>query len=177
MSAAAAAALDRKELAEAHLGLVEPIARRLALTLPRSFSLEDLIAAGRVGLWDAARRYEPAKHGGAPFSSYARPRIRGAIVDSVRRAAWLEANRPALDDSEEPATLTITEAGVDRETLGFRVAAAIRALPELQRRVLLLHYDDGLRFRAIGSTIGKGHSRASKLHMEAIRSLRRRLIS
>jgi RNA polymerase sigma factor (sigma-70 family) len=176
-AAAAAVALDPKELAEAHLHLIAPIARRLARTLPRSFALEDLIGAGRVGLVDAARRYRPEKHGGAPFSAFARPRIRGAILDSVRRASFIEATRPALEDSPEPAELSLTEAWVDREALGFRVAAAIRALPELQRRVLLLHYDEGLRLRAIGGAIGKGRSRASKLHMEALRSLRRRLTS
>jgi RNA polymerase sigma factor for flagellar operon FliA len=177
LSAAAAPAVDHNGLVEAHLSLVEPIARRLARTLPRSFALEDLIAAGRVGLVEAARRYSPAAHGGAPFSSFARPRIRGAILDSVRRAAFIEATRPGLADSPEPAAATITEAGVDRDFLGVRVAAAIRALPALQRRVLLMYYDDGLRLRAVGSAIGKGHSRASKLHMEAIRSLRRRLDS
>jgi RNA polymerase sigma factor for flagellar operon FliA len=177
LSAAAAAAFDPNELAEAHLHLIEPIARRLAATLPASFALEDLIGAGRVGLVEAARRYRPQDHGGAPFSAWARVKIRGAMLDSIRRAAWLEAKRPALEDSREPAALTITEAAVDREFLGLRVAAAIKSLPELQRRVLLLYYDEGLRLRAIGQTIGKGRSRASKLHMEAIRSLRRRLSS
>lgn len=126
---------------------------------------------------EAARRYSPAEHGGAPFSAYARPRIRGAILDSVRRGAFREAHRASIEDSPEPAALTVTEAAVDRDALGMRVAAAIRTLPALQRRVLLMHYEDGLRLRAAGATVGVGKSRASQIHRAALRSLRRRLSS
>ena len=176
-AAAAALALDRNGLVEAHITLIEPIARRVYRTLPRTFSLEDLISAGRVGLVEAARRYRPESHGGAPFSAFARPRIHGAIIDSIRRAAFIEATRPGLADSPEPAELTITEAAFDRDALGSRVAAAIRGLPDRQRAVLLLHYEDGLRLRAIAAQYGVGKSRASQIHMSAIRALRRRLTS
>jgi RNA polymerase sigma factor (sigma-70 family) len=177
LGAAVAAALDRNGLVVAHLHLIEPIARRIWLTLPRAFLLEDLVGAGRLGLLEAARRYAPADHGGAPFSAYARPRIRGSILDSVRRGAFREAHRASIEDSAEPAALMLTEAAVDRDALGLRVAAALRALPDLQRRVLLLHYEDGLRLRAVGSAFGVGKSRASQIHMSALRALRRRLSS
>lgn len=175
-AAAAALALDHNGLVEAHLHLIEPIARRIWLTLPRAFLFEDLIGAGRVGLLEAARRYAPESHGGAPFSAYARPRIRGAILDSVRRGAFREAHRASLEDSPEVASAA-AESALDRDLLGVRVAAAIRTLPALQRRVLLMHYEDGLRLRAAGSAVGVGKSRASQIHRAALRSLRRRLSS
>jgi len=175
---AGTAARRRNELVEAHLSLIEPIARRLRRTLPRTFSIEDLVGAGRIGLLEAARRYRPEDHGGTPFSAYARRRIRGAMLDSVRRGAFVEATRPALEDTPEPAgPATVTEADVDRDALALRVAAAIRALPARQQSVLLMHYEDGLRLRAIGAQYGVGKSRASQIHMAAIRSLRRRLCS
>lgn len=175
MGAAAAAALDPNGLVEAHLDLIEPIARRLSKTLPRSFSLEDLISAGRLGLVEAARKYRPEAFGGAPFSAYARPRIRGAIINSARRAAWREAKRPSIEDSQEPVSHAFTEApaAVDRAELERRIAAALRSLPAVQRRVVLLHYDDGLRLCSIG---GLGKTSARNVHRAAILSLRRRLL-
>lgn len=178
MGAAPAAALDRAELVEAHLFLIEPIARRLLRSIPRSFALEDLIGSGRLGLVEAAGSYRPELHGGAPFSAYARPRIRGAILDSVKRGAFREAKRPALEDGPEPACYAFTTgaaAGVDRAELELRIGAALRALPALQRGVVLSHYEDGLRLRAIGAQFGVGKSRASQIHRAAILSLRRRL--
>ena len=52
-----------------------------------------------MGLINAASRYSPQTHGGTPFSAFARPRIHGAIVDSVRRRAWLENTANPLDDA------------------------------------------------------------------------------
>lgn len=146
-------------------------------SLPRSFSLDDLIGAGRVGLVQAAATFRPGR---APFSAYARPRIRGAILDSVKRAAFREAKRPFVADVAEPASHTFVSeaaAGVDRAALELRIAAALRALPDVERAVVLLHYEDGLRMRAIGAQYGVGKSRASQIHRAAIRSLRRRLTS
>lgn len=180
MGAAPAAALNRSELVEAHLHLIEPIARRLLRSVPRSIALEDLVGAGRLGLVEAARSYRPAEHGGAPFSAFARPRIRGAMIDSIKRAAYREAKRPSVEDTPEPVSDAFTReaaAGVDRAALELRIAAALRALPALQRRVVLAHYEDGLRMRAIGAEYGVGKSRASQIHRAAIRSLRRRLTS
>lgn len=149
-------------------------------SVPRAIAREDLIGAGRLGLVEAARSYRPELHGGAPFSAFARPRIRGAILDSVKRAAYREAKRPSVADVAEPASYTFTAeaaAGVDRASLELRIAAAIRALPLMQRRVLLLYYDDGLRMRAIDAQVGVAKSSASRIHRAAILSLRRRLTS
>ncbi len=92
---------DRNHLVESHLALVPPIARRVKKRLPPSFDLDDLISEGQIGLVHAATRYQPQSHNGTPFSAYARPRIHGAIVDSVRRRAWLENTGNPLEDAPE----------------------------------------------------------------------------
>lgn len=128
---------------------------------------------------EAAGSYRPEAFGGAPFSAYARPRIRGAIWDSVKRAPYREAKRLHLEDTREPASYAFTAeaaAAVDRAELGLRISAALRALPEIQRRVVLLHYEEGLRMRAIAAEYGVTKSGASKIHRAAIRVLRRRLL-
>lgn len=97
--------MERDCLIESHLKLVPPIARRVKKKLPPSFDLDDLIGEGYIGLMHAAERYRPLTHGGTPFSAYARPRIRGAIVDSVRRKCWQENTHNPLDDAPEPAVV------------------------------------------------------------------------
>src|ERR1700685_3975768 len=70
----------RDKLVVENMALVPPIALRLKLTLRPAFEMADLIAEGNVGLIRAATRYRPQKYGGAPFSAFARPRIRGAML-------------------------------------------------------------------------------------------------
>lgn len=75
----------RDELIESHLDLVPQIARSIAGSLPATIELDDLIGAGNVGLLKAATNYNPKLHNNTPFSAYARPVIRGAILDSTLR--------------------------------------------------------------------------------------------
>ncbi len=69
-----------------NLPLVRYIAARIASTIPASVELDDLIQTGTLGLIDAVRRYDASK--GIPFPAYARYRIRGAILDSLRSLDW-----------------------------------------------------------------------------------------
>jgi RNA polymerase sigma factor for flagellar operon FliA len=69
------------------LDLVDVIAMQLRRTLGSHTEYEELVASGREGLLDAARRYDPTR--GVPFRLYANYRVRGAMVDGVRRAAPL----------------------------------------------------------------------------------------
>jgi RNA polymerase sigma factor FliA len=71
----------------AELELVEIIARQLRRLLGPSTSHDDLLASGREGLLDAARRFDPERN--ATFRSYANHRVRGAMLDGIRRAAPL----------------------------------------------------------------------------------------
>ncbi|MGH9661797.1 MAG: sigma-70 family RNA polymerase sigma factor [Bryobacteraceae bacterium] len=69
-----------------HLPLVKAIAVRVHENLPVHVDLDDLIHAGVMGLFDAATKYNPDKK--VVFHSYAKHRIKGAILDSLRQLDW-----------------------------------------------------------------------------------------
>lgn len=69
-----------------YLPLVRTAVARLAMNLPSHVSFEDLHSAGLVGLLQAVRNYEPTA--GCSFETYARLRVRGAILDELRRMDW-----------------------------------------------------------------------------------------
>lgn len=73
----------RERLIERHLPLVRYFARRLASSLGDSVDRDELVSAGMVGLVDAVDAYEPER--GCRFSTFAAPRIRGAMLDELRR--------------------------------------------------------------------------------------------
>jgi RNA polymerase sigma factor for flagellar operon FliA len=74
---------QRDELILGHLGLVRHILGRLAAKLPHGIDLENLEAAGTLGLVEAANRFQPER--GIHFKTFAYTRIRGAIYDEMRR--------------------------------------------------------------------------------------------
>src|SRR5258707_15645801 len=69
-----------------HLPLVKAIAIRVHENLPVHVDLDDLVHAGVLGLFDAASKFDPEKQ--VAFSSYAKHRIKGAILDSLRQLDW-----------------------------------------------------------------------------------------
>jgi len=69
-----------------HLPLVKAIAVRVHENLPVHVDLDDLIHAGILGLFDAASKYDAEKK--VVFHSYAKHRIKGAILDSLRQLDW-----------------------------------------------------------------------------------------
>jgi RNA polymerase sigma factor FliA len=77
---------EREQLLTEQLPQVRYIARRIHERLPRHVLLEDLVHAGVVGLIDALHKFDPGKH--VQFGSYAKFRIRGAILDSLREMDW-----------------------------------------------------------------------------------------
>ena len=77
---------DREELITRHAPLVKRIAYHLISRLPPSVQVEDLIQSGMVGLLEAARNYDPSQ--GASFETYAGIRIRGAMLDDIRKTDW-----------------------------------------------------------------------------------------
>ncbi len=74
------------ELVKAHTPLVKRIAHHLLGRLPTSVMADDMIQAGMLGLLDAAQRYNTRQ--GASFETYATLRIRGAMIDELRRNDW-----------------------------------------------------------------------------------------
>lgn len=79
-------AAERERLLLEHLPHVRYIARRIHERLPQQVLLEDLVQAGVVGLIDALHKYDPTRN--AQLATYARFRIRGAILDSLRALDW-----------------------------------------------------------------------------------------
>lgn len=94
----------QQERVAASLPFVESLARRMASTMPHSIDLGDLVQDGVLGLMDAAHRFDEDR--GIKFETFAERRVRGAMIDALRRDAWprgvrrvrreLEAAREAL---------------------------------------------------------------------------------
>ena len=75
------------QLIEDYAPLVKRIGHHLKGRLPASVQLDDLIQSGMIGLIEAAKKYEPSK--GASFETYAGIRIRGAMLDEIRKGDWV----------------------------------------------------------------------------------------
>lgn len=77
------AALNRDQLIESHLPLVDFLAERMVSQVPYYMSRDDIVSAATLGLINAAQRFDSAR--GVLFKTYAERRIRGAIIDEARR--------------------------------------------------------------------------------------------
>jgi RNA polymerase sigma factor FliA len=128
-STSAKASVDKSARVESGLPFVEALARRMAATMPHSIDLSDLVQDGVIGLIDAAHRFDDSR--GIKFETFAERRIRGAMIDALRKDAWprgvrrvrreLEAAREKLRASlgHEPSLADLAEAiGSDEKRLG-----------------------------------------------------------
>src|SRR6188472_2212769 len=70
----------------ASIPFVEQLARRVAATMPHSIDIGDLVQDGVLGLIDAANRFDESR--GIKFETFAERRIRGAMIDALRKDAW-----------------------------------------------------------------------------------------
>ncbi len=77
---------SQKQRVVAGLPFVEALARRMAGSMPHSIDLGDLVQDGVIGLIDAAHRFDEGR--GIKFETFAERRIRGAMIDALRRDAW-----------------------------------------------------------------------------------------
>ncbi len=113
----------------ASLTFVESVARRLASSMPHTIDLGDLVQDGMVGLIDAAHRFDQAR--GIKFETFAERRVRGAMIDALRKEAWprgvrrqrreLEAAREAFrrETGGEPSLADLAaRVGTDEARLG-----------------------------------------------------------
>lgn len=222
----------RDRLVMEHVPLVKMLAQRLAQRLPAHVDVSDLVSIGVVGLIDAARRYKPSV--GVPFDAFARRRVQGAMLDSLRELDWaprslrrvrrdvdaaIAAARRRLGREPEEheiademsmslgeyhamlAQLRSLEVGavrsldvptedgsslleicvdpsegvsaqLERKELRAHLARAIEQLPERERHVLALYYEEELTLAEIGQVIGVCESRVSQLRSLAISRLR-----
>jgi RNA polymerase sigma factor for flagellar operon FliA len=121
---------ERNELAMRELPQVYYVAARMSEKLPRHVDLEDLVQAGVIGLLEACRTYDPEKD--AQFSTFAKFRIRGAILDSLRKLDW--GSRSMRRKAREIGAATSTlEAKLGRQPSVEEVATEMQmSLPDLQ---------------------------------------------
>ncbi|OUR60310.1 RNA polymerase sigma factor FliA [Colwellia sp. 39_35_sub15_T18] len=78
--------IDKAVLLEQHTVLVKRIAYHLLARLPASVIVDDLIQSGMIGLFEAANNFDNSK--GASFETFAGIRIRGSMLDEIRRGDW-----------------------------------------------------------------------------------------
>lgn len=225
---------DQEIRVEDYAYLVKRIAHHMMARMPSCVQIEDLIQAGMLGLLEAAQKYDGSK--GASFETYSGIRIRGAIVDEMRRGDWaprsvhrnsrrvaqaissVEARngRDARDfeiaeemglsldeyyamarDSASTRLFSYEETYENDESRfdeyepsdGFRgpseqvhrnalytdLVAAIGKLPERERLVLSLYYEQEMNLKEIGLVLGVSESRVSQIHSQAALRLKARM--
>lgn len=180
---------------QAYMPLVRQVVARFLRKLPPNVLRDDLIAAGTFGLIDSLRKNGVDR--GPTFEWYARIRIRGAILDELRAQDWLtrrarsrvtasavegqsgravvvgfddltDAGRQSLQDQSTPSPLDIVEGNAERAVL----VEAIGRLLEREQLIVILHYFQGVQFKAIAAQLGVSEPRVSQLHSRAMSKLR-----
>src|SRR5437870_9787931 len=174
----------------AHLGFARAVASRAIDPRCRGADREDLIADGVLGLVQAARRYRGDR--GASFGAYAARRVRGQVLDALRerdpltrtaRREFRSAQRIAEDLPPPYVEVSLERVGdlpdkhrehqpAPRDERWTRVARALRELPALERRVLVLSYGRGLTLREIGREVGLSESGVCRVRARALRRVR-----
>ena len=221
--------VSQDELVERHASLVKRIAYHLISRLPSCVQVEDLIQSGMIGLLEAARNYDATQ--GASFETYAGIRIRGSMLDEIRKGDWTprslhrkvreisqamrqieaEMGRDARDNEvAERLDMTLDEyhqilqdasshqivsfedipsgdanivdgfsarisgplENLQENNLREILARAIAALPERERLVMSLYYDEELNLRETGEVLGVSESRVCQIHSQALIRLR-----
>jgi len=223
--------VPQQELVLRHADLVKRIAYHLVSRMPPNVEVDDLIQSGMIGLLDAAKHYSATK--GANFETYAGIRIRGAMLDEVRKSDWTprsvhrnmremadvvrkienakgqdasptdiaeglgvsiaEYHKLVQDaascrlfsfdqlssneDESSPADHARDERPGPFDHIGFRaaLAAGIDGLPEREKLVLSLYYDEDMNLREIGEVLDVSESRVCQIHGQALVRLRARL--
>lgn len=223
---------EQQDMVEKHAPMVKRIAYHLKSRMPANVQLDDLIQAGMMGLLEAAKKYDVVH--GASFETYASIRIRGAMLDDLRKNDWaprsvhsnnrrvaevvreienktgrdardteiaqalgmeLDEYYRILQDASDHKILSFEDVGsgedsfldsipnpqsepleiLQKADMQTQVATAIASLPERERLVMALYYDQELNLREIGAVIGVSESRVSQIHSQAIIRLQSRL--
>jgi RNA polymerase sigma factor for flagellar operon FliA len=183
-----ASAIDQRlgEPVEDLSRLVRILASRVLAGLPRDSGIEmsDLIQAGNLGLLQATRTFRP--HTGAPLAGYAKFRIRGEMLDAVRRNSrsgrgnFTMQGSTADDGTDLEGSIPAPVEHSPHNLLAKNQRAAIldqevARLPPRYRIVVRLRYSREFSLREIGAVLRVHESRACQLHRSALGRLRRAL--
>jgi RNA polymerase sigma factor for flagellar operon FliA len=108
---------ERNRILLEQLPQVRYLARRVHERLPRHVPLEDLVHAGVIGLIDALNKFDRSKH--VQFASYAKFRIRGAMLDSLREMDWgprdLRRKGRRIEEAERALSMNLGRAPTEPE--------------------------------------------------------------
>src|SRR6187455_2754742 len=107
---------------------VEQLARRVAATMPHSIDIGDLVQDGVIGLIDAAHRFDEGR--GIKFETFAERRVRGAMIDALRKDAWPRGVRRQRRELEAAREQLRRELGAEPSLadLAQRVGADVQRL-------------------------------------------------
>ena len=118
----------RDQIVLDHLPLVKAIAIRVHENLPVHVDLDDLIHAGVLGLFDAVAKYDSAKN--VAFPSYAKHRVKGAILDSLREMDWasrdLRKRQKQVDTATRDLSAKLGRAPTESEVAGEMGLSIVR---------------------------------------------------
>lgn len=167
--------------------LVRILASRVRAGLPRGSCVElsDLIQAGTVGLLQAARTFHP--HCGVALATYAKFRIRGEMLDTVRRngrhspaGSTLESASDGEDMDLSGLLCALAEHSPFALLTSAQRAAVLRQeigrLPPRHKQVVQMRYSGDYSLREIGAVLSVNESRVCQLHRSALDRLRRGLM-
>jgi RNA polymerase sigma factor for flagellar operon FliA len=118
---------ERDALVMAHVDLVKSMANKLGRRVPSHVELSELVSVGVLGLIDAAQRYQPGL--GVPFDAFARRRIHGAMLDSLRRLDRVPRSVRRLQRGVD-SVLTELRHALGREPEAGEIAAAMGVSPD-----------------------------------------------
>ncbi len=124
-------ARDHLVLEYAHLA--KYVAGRLAIGLPPTVQIDDLISSGILGLMDAIEKYDPKRD--TKFETYAMTRIRGAMLDELRALDWVPRSTRRKARLLEDAYATL-EAELGRSATDTEVSTHLRISPRLLQEML-----------------------------------------
>lgn len=120
-------AVDEKDLIERYLPLVRNVVDRVKLNVPAHVDADDLYSVGVTGLIAAVRKFDPNQ--GSTFASYAAMRIRGAILDELRRMDWCP-RRARARSRKLKSAINDVEQKLGRAAKDSEVCAALGLTPK-----------------------------------------------
>jgi RNA polymerase sigma factor for flagellar operon FliA len=121
------------QLVLTHVGLVKALASRLAQRVPSHIELNELVSVGMMGLVEAARRFEPTL--GVPFDAFARRRVHGAMVDSLRGMDWAPRSVRRMRREVDSAIAKVRHE-INREPTDLEIAQALSVSEKDYQRML-----------------------------------------